>query len=245
MSESTSHTSGDREFAVLQLLEQRENWQQREIARDSGMSVGLVNAVLKRLTARGLIVVSRVDARHMRYVLTPRGMSELTRRSYRFFRRTVSTARQYHDAVETLVGWANRSGYAGLELRGESDVAFLIESACERHGLEYCRRELQIDPGEVTRAGEPNGEMHAGDPDAPARAGVPDGRTHAGDANAPARAGGRPGGGTLVVQGEKGPRSGCPDEERLQGQCISLWPILEAAVKSAAFAGADEPVGEG
>ena len=57
---------------------------QRELAIKSGMSLGMTNAVLKRLVQKGQLMIRKVNNRNIRYVVTPAGMEEISRRSYRY-----------------------------------------------------------------------------------------------------------------------------------------------------------------
>ena len=55
---------------------------QRDLARIVGLSLGMTNAILKRL-------VKKVNNRNIQYIVSPKGINEITRRSYRYFKRTI------------------------------------------------------------------------------------------------------------------------------------------------------------
>ena len=61
---------------------------QQVLTKDSGMSVGLMNAVLKRFVERGWIMITNVNLRKLCYAVTPEGIAELTARSRKFTKRT-------------------------------------------------------------------------------------------------------------------------------------------------------------
>src|SRR5215475_7501342 len=75
---------------------------QRALARQIGISVGLVNALVRRAVHRGLIKIKEAPARRYAYYLTPKGFAEKSRLvaeyldySLSFFR----TARQEYSDV--------------------------------------------------------------------------------------------------------------------------------------------------
>jgi len=43
----------------------------------------------------------------------------------------------YKDAVSEVIGQAKSEGYSGVELLGESDLAFIVEHECYKHGVDY------------------------------------------------------------------------------------------------------------
>lgn len=57
---------------------------QRELAKNAGMSIGLMNAVLKRFVERGWIMLTNVNLRKLSYAVTPAGIAELSARSQKF-----------------------------------------------------------------------------------------------------------------------------------------------------------------
>lgn len=84
---------GTAEFELLDLLEQRPDASQREIAAALGMSLGKVNYCLAALADKGLIKIGRFGAsRHkLGYVrvLTPRGLTERARLMNAFLKRKI------------------------------------------------------------------------------------------------------------------------------------------------------------
>jgi len=110
---------------------------QREIAAGMGLSLGMTNAVLRRFANKGWIMSKKISARNIRYILTPDGMNELAHRSYNYVRRTFKEVRDCGTAVEQRIMQAKEQGCTKVLLYGESDIAFIIEWACRRAGVEF------------------------------------------------------------------------------------------------------------
>lgn len=135
----------DTELAVLENLygsgkaEASRAPTQRALARTAGLSLGMTNVLLKRFTEKGWVTVKRVNARNLHYALTPEGVQEIARRTYRYLKRTARSTALYRDLLEEHVLAAKREGVRTLVLAGPSDLDFILEYVCERHGLVFLK----------------------------------------------------------------------------------------------------------
>ncbi len=133
----------DAELAILEGIyssqKQERSPTQRDLAEASGLSLGMTNALLKRFAEKGWVLLKRLNARNIHYALTPEGVNEIAHRSYRYFRRTARNASVYRDLLEAFVLKAKREGVTRVVLAGPSDLDFILEYACERHGLIFVK----------------------------------------------------------------------------------------------------------
>ena len=133
----------DSEYEILDILYQDQlnghahEISQRELAKKSNLSLGMTNMILKRLLQRGWLTAQQVNIRKVRYLMTNEGINEVSRRSYRYFKKTIKNVVKFKEAVDSLVSAAKRSGYTCVLLVGRSDLDFIVEHACERQGLEF------------------------------------------------------------------------------------------------------------
>jgi DNA-binding MarR family transcriptional regulator len=70
------------EFQTLNSIDKNNNFTQRDIAKHTGMSLGNVNIIIKRLAKKGLIKVEHLNTKTIRYILTPKGIKEKADISY-------------------------------------------------------------------------------------------------------------------------------------------------------------------
>ena len=124
---------------------QQKEISQRDLSRAINMSLGMTNVLVKRLTHKGLIVMKKVSARNVTYVLTPDGMNELAKRTYRYLKRTMKQVVVYKEAVFSLAQKASGCGYTALVVLGESDIEFIVEYAAGRLGMEFHLLSLTAD----------------------------------------------------------------------------------------------------
>ena len=133
----------DKELKILEHIEQNSHVNQRDLASGVGMSLGMTNAVLKRLVTKGLLMMQKVNNRNIKYAVTPQGIEAIAKRSYRYFRRTLKNVAFYREAIESLVQDVKARGFEGIVLVGPSDLDFIVEWACEKWGLGFLSTDEQ------------------------------------------------------------------------------------------------------
>ena len=131
---------------------------QRVLAQNSGMSIGLMNAVLKRFVERGWIMLSNVNLRKLSYAVTPQGFAQLSSRSQNFARRTFVLANEYNQKLCQLVQTARKSGKSRVILYGPSYIKFLLEYACHTNNVDFIEKPVTaaIDKNALCIVGEQN-----------------------------------------------------------------------------------------
>ncbi|MBN2812389.1 MAG: winged helix-turn-helix transcriptional regulator [Spirochaetales bacterium] len=131
----------DSEYLLLESIkdlgEKQESISQRDLSREVQLSLGMTNVILKRLAEKGLIRVRRVSSRTVTYVLTPEGLNELARRTWRSLKRTIKKVSDCRDQVQQLVETAAATGHSQIILLGDSDLDFIVEYAAARAGLHF------------------------------------------------------------------------------------------------------------
>jgi len=116
-------------LSVLESLSENSDVNQRKIAHQTGLNLAKVNFVLKKLTEKGFIKLQRVKEnphkRRYLYLLTPAGMAEKSRLTYRFLKNTL---RQYEEAesrvrdcIESMVA----QGVRRVALWGRTEITEL------------------------------------------------------------------------------------------------------------------------
>jgi DNA-binding MarR family transcriptional regulator len=127
----------DKELEILRSVSLRERIRQRDLALVAGMSLGMTNAILKRLVTRGLLTMRRINSRKILYAVSPAGREEIARRSYSYFKRTLRNIVYYKNSIDELVRGLKAAGYSRVCLVGFSDVDFIVEHFCGKYGLAY------------------------------------------------------------------------------------------------------------
>jgi DNA-binding MarR family transcriptional regulator len=114
-------------LAVLETVEKSSEATQRQIASTTGLSLGLVNAIVKDLAKRGMIKMSQVPRRRLLYYLTPQGFAEKTALIFRVLRTVQSDYQQIRSQLHAQARAMKEAGVKELVLRGDP---FLLEIGC-------------------------------------------------------------------------------------------------------------------
>ena len=91
------------ELALMREIAREPIQTQRDLSHGTGLSLGMTNLLLKRLTRKGLIKASQLDWKRTQYLLTPKGALEKTRKTYDYARYTVRLFRQIQENAATAL----------------------------------------------------------------------------------------------------------------------------------------------
>lgn len=127
---------------IADTLENDPQASQRILAENAGMSIGLMNAIIKRFVERGWIMLTNVNLRKLSYAITPEGIAELSARSQSFAKRTFALANCYNDKILQCVSQAKKEGKNKVCLYGQSYIKFLLVYACQTLGVSFVEKDV-------------------------------------------------------------------------------------------------------
>jgi predicted transcriptional regulator len=90
------------ELDTLLELKQNPSLSQRSLARKLNISLGLTNAIIKNLILRGWLKAKKDTGRKLLYVITPKGMANVSRLMYSRFQETLH---YYHYTKDLLTAY--------------------------------------------------------------------------------------------------------------------------------------------
>jgi DNA-binding MarR family transcriptional regulator len=133
--------SNERELEILTAIGEERPLTQRALAQRLGIALGLTNLYLKRLAKKGYIKIAEFPRKpaarkRLRYLLTPRGISEKSRLTYEHIAYALNL---YRRARETLRGELSRlpeSGMKRIALYGTDEAAELAYLTLKEAGIE-------------------------------------------------------------------------------------------------------------
>lgn len=131
--------TSDKEAIILEHIYYNDSLKQRELADKAGISLGMVNAIVKRLIKKDWLITKRLNSRNISYEVSPAGIEEIFKRGYRYFKRTIDDVMLYKSGIEQFVAEAVEAGYKTVALVGKSDLDFILEYICGKTGLGFKR----------------------------------------------------------------------------------------------------------
>ena len=129
--------TSDKEAIILEHLYYDDSQKQRELADKADISLGMVNAILKRLIEKGWLMNKKINSRNISYVVSPAGVDEIYKRGYQYFKRTIVDIHHYRERLEQLVAEGKNAVHSCIALVGKSDLAFIVEYACTKSGVKF------------------------------------------------------------------------------------------------------------
>jgi DNA-binding MarR family transcriptional regulator len=117
------HANDIRTLKLLEAIEGNPGPSQRDLAQQLGVSLGLVNAFVKRLAKKGYFKVTQVPKNRARYVLTPRGALEKTRLTLEYIQFSHAFYREARQKLRRVLATLARQGTRRVVFYGTGDVA--------------------------------------------------------------------------------------------------------------------------
>ena len=87
------------------------------------MSLGLVNAFIKRLYNKGYFKIKNLPRNRVKYILTPKGVAEKTRLTYRYIIFSISFYRDTRKKLESVFHKLDQSNIRRIIFFGVSELA--------------------------------------------------------------------------------------------------------------------------
>jgi uncharacterized membrane protein len=133
--------SPEKELEILERISRSKTTiRQRDLAQIIGLSLGMTNAILKRLASKGLLQIKKVNNRNIHYVVSTKGMEAIASRSYGYLKRTIKNVVYYKEAIGNVLQEAADRGYQRIVLTGSSDLGFIVEHFCAKKKLLFSHR---------------------------------------------------------------------------------------------------------
>lgn len=112
---------------ILKVLEKEPIISQRKISERTGLSLGMVNILLKRCIKKGFVKVENLNSRTVRYILTPRGVNEKTKKTLKYIKQSYKMIFQLTYKIEEY-GLLHQKEKKKIVLFGNSDEVMNIAS---------------------------------------------------------------------------------------------------------------------
>src|SRR3989339_1695354 len=117
------------QYNILQSIGNGEQTSQRQLSSQLGINVASINFALKKLTKRGFVKMLGANPRRMRYILTPKGITEKTQLAYKFFDRNFHFYKAVRKDVENKINSIPFNDGNRIALYGVTDLmelAYLV-----------------------------------------------------------------------------------------------------------------------
>jgi DNA-binding MarR family transcriptional regulator len=125
-----------RELEILERLENNGHLTQRDLSKEVGIALGLVNHLLKKMVTKGWIKIKNIDSKKIRYLITPEGARE---KSSLLYKRVESTIHFYLEAkriIKDKVIHLKNEGIKDVSIYGINHISEVLFIVLKELGLE-------------------------------------------------------------------------------------------------------------
>ena len=125
-----------RNLQALEAIAEDDHITQRTLAGKLGIALGLTNIYLKRLVRKGYVKCVNVQSNRLRYLLTPKGITEKTRLTYEFMEYSLYLYGQVRHQLRTMLEPCARANRRRVAVYGTGEAAELAYLSITELGLE-------------------------------------------------------------------------------------------------------------
>ncbi len=125
-----------RELEILERLENNGHLTQRDLSKEVGIALGLVNHLLKKMVTKGWIKIKNIDSKKIRYLITPEGARE---KSSLLYKRVESTIHFYLEAkrvIKDKIIHLKNDGIEDVSIYGINHISEVLFIVLKELGLE-------------------------------------------------------------------------------------------------------------
>jgi len=115
-----------RTLTLFNTVENRPGINQRQLARELDVSLGLTNTYFQRVLKKGWVRAKQVKPRRWLYIITPQGALEKSRLSLSYMHRTLESFRELKRKGDENLRILSYKGVSGIHLCGENDLTEVL-----------------------------------------------------------------------------------------------------------------------
>ena len=115
-----------RTLTLFNTVESSPEINQRQLAQELDISLGLTNTYFQRVLKKGWVRAKQVKARRWLYFLTPQGALEKSRLSLSYMHRTLDSFRELKRKGDEHLRFLSNKGVSGIHLCGEEDLTEVL-----------------------------------------------------------------------------------------------------------------------
>lgn len=115
-----------RELEILEKIENNGHLTQRDLSREVGIALGLINHLLKKMVKKGWIKIKNVDARRIKYLITPEGAREKSGLLYKRVENTIHFYLEAKRVIKEKVMHLKNEGVESVSIYGINHIAEVL-----------------------------------------------------------------------------------------------------------------------
>ncbi len=115
-----------RELEILEKIENNGHLTQRDLSKEVGIALGLINHLLKKMVKKGWIKIKNVEARRIKYLITPEGAREKSGLLYKRVENTIHFYLEAKKVIKEKVMHLKNEGVESVSIYGTNHIAEVL-----------------------------------------------------------------------------------------------------------------------
>ena len=115
-----------RELEILEKIENNGHLTQRDLSKEVGIALGLVNHLLKKMVRKGWIKLMNVNAKRIKYLITPQGAKEKSKLLYKRVEGTIHFYLEAKRVIKGKVVHLKNEGVRSVSIYGINHIAEVL-----------------------------------------------------------------------------------------------------------------------
>ena len=115
-----------KELEILEKIENNGHLTQRDLSKEVGIALGLVNHLLKKMVGKGWIKIKNMEARRIKYLITPEGAKEKSGLLYKRVENTIHFYLEAKRVIKEKVMHLKNEGVESVSIYGINHIAEVL-----------------------------------------------------------------------------------------------------------------------
>jgi len=120
---------------IFEALAKNENQSQRDIARKLKVSLGQVNALLKKLVQKGCFEISVISDGKIKYLLTAKGAAEKSQLTYQYVHHSLKLYKDIQEKFRRLFKVLKKEEKDRIVIYGKGELPLIAGKVMKEQGL--------------------------------------------------------------------------------------------------------------
>lgn len=117
----------EKEIDIIEEIHKNPKINQRTLAQNVGLSLGLTNLIIKKLVKTGYIKIKQLNKRKIQYLLTPKGFAEKTKKTYNYILKTTNYFFYIYEKLRQLITNAIKNGKVNFYILADEEIYNLFD----------------------------------------------------------------------------------------------------------------------
>jgi len=126
----------DKDLLVLSVIDANSKVSQREISNTTGLSLGTVNLLIRKMIREGMIKMETIPVNRVVYMLTPKGLVEKAEKTVHYIRRYYSALQDTKTQIRNKLEQHGKDYPQIIVVTPESELKELIDMAIHEYMTE-------------------------------------------------------------------------------------------------------------